>query len=142
MAKKKIITVGGVANVGKTTTLKLVRDELLKRPGAVLEKVFVNKRDIKLIIKVDGLLVGIESAGDPTGRVETEQLRDFIAAGCDVIVCATRTRGRAYDVPKLYADTHDVVRFEKTWEFEDARATANAEFAKKIVAGVLMTKVG
>lgn len=37
-------------------------------------------------------LVGIESYGDP-GSAQGETLDDFAAQGCEVIICASRTRG-------------------------------------------------
>lgn len=138
---KKIIAVGGVANAGKTTTLKLVKEELLLRPGAVVVKDFVNKSDIKIIIRIGGLLIGIESNGDPTSRVREEELKSFIEAGCDVIICATRTSGNTYNVPNLYRDRYEVVRVDKPRVDESAHRKANADVAKEIIELIFKDRI-
>jgi len=49
--------------------------------------------DIKIIMSnIKGHTVGIESQGDPNSRLQ-QSLQDFYNAGCDIIICATRTAG-------------------------------------------------
>ena len=44
--------------------------------------------DVKAIMDINGHKVGIESQGDPNGRLK-ESLSDFVKAKCSIIICAT-----------------------------------------------------
>jgi len=47
--------------------------------------------DVRVVLTINGLKIGIESQGDPNGLKES--LDFFVRIGCDVIVCATKTGG-------------------------------------------------
>ncbi|QNH62213.1 hypothetical protein [Hymenobacter sediminicola] len=94
---KKVIALYGPSSVGKSTTLKVFADMVMSHFGtsATIEYLPDDnpKADIQRIITLNGVLkVGIESQGDPGGRL-SNSLGLFVAADCDLIFCATRTRG-------------------------------------------------
>ena len=89
---KNIIAFSGRANTGKTTTIKAIY-LLIKRnyPNATIEE-FVVAVDIKIVITIRNIKIGIESQGDPNSRLFAS-LTYFVKIDCDIILCATRTRG-------------------------------------------------
>lgn len=91
-----------IANVGssyrgKSTTIKATFFELQRR-GYVCRflKGDAESEDIKGIVKVENVLVGVESQGDPDSRM-TESLEDFEQMGCQIILTASRTRNDTYN---------------------------------------------
>ena len=96
--KKQVIALWGTANSGKSTTLRKLYELLTKAyPTAqvdILHKVGV---DLSLIITIDGVLIGIESQGDPGSRLP-DSIKVFIKRGCVIIVCCTRTKGSTVEI--------------------------------------------
>lgn len=94
---KRIIAIYGTSNVGKSETIKLVYTKLLKMfPSITFFKNFIQitpqKGDICVVFTINGKIIGIESQGDPNSRI-FKSLQIFINLNCNVIICATRTRG-------------------------------------------------
>ncbi|MEG0468140.1 MAG: hypothetical protein RR551_07660, partial [Mucinivorans sp.] len=58
--------------------------------------VLINDGDIKATVDIGGVLVGIESQGDPNSRMQ-QSMDDFVAMGCHIIVAACRTKCGTYD---------------------------------------------
>ena len=89
---KNIIALSGRANTGKTSTIKAIY-LLIKRnyPNATTEEI-VLAVDIKIVITIGNIKIGIESQGDPNSRL-IASLTYFVKIDCDIILCATRTRG-------------------------------------------------
>ena len=93
---KKVIALYGTANTGKSSTIKFVYDLLRnKYPNAKSNEIIMHA-DIKVFITVNNKKIGIESQGDPISRLG-DSLKYFVSIGCNVIICATRTRGRTVD---------------------------------------------
>ena len=133
--KSKIIALYGAANVGKSATLKLVLAGLEKRPGAVTTRL-IDLTDIRAIIAIGDLKIGLETQGDPGGRL-AESLDLFVTEGCQFIVCATRTWGATVDVVKArFADT------EITW-IRKCRADAPEKYdtLNAASAAAILTKI-
>lgn len=94
---KKIISIYGTANVGKSETIKLVYTKLLKMfPDLTFlpsfAQIIPQKGDICVVFIVKNKIIGIESQGDPNSRI-FKSLPLFIKLNCDIIICAARTRG-------------------------------------------------
>lgn len=89
--KKTIITIKGVAGQGKSETIKLLRN-FIKSTHSPIETIIIDREDIKVILEINGIKVGIESQGDPKSRLPTS-IDEFVAINCDVIICASRTSG-------------------------------------------------
>ncbi len=91
---RDVFALQGPSNSGKSTTLvSLYNAVCSKYPAATVQRVHNGTADLAVIISgVNGLVVGIESQGDPGSRLQST-LSTFAAANCDVIFCACRTRG-------------------------------------------------
>lgn len=111
--KNLIIAVAGVYDCGKTTTLRMVRDKLINDLGGkIAPGGFNGGGDIKLVIDIKGFKIGIETQGDPGGRLKAS-LEKFASIHCEIIICACRSYGQTRDTVKSYDATHDVVILDK-----------------------------
>ncbi len=129
---KKIFAVRGVANQGKSTTIKKTY-QLLKKayPNAVIEEIIIAV-DITVVITINGVKIGIESQGDPGSRI-FDSLKVFIKAGCNVILCATRSRGKTVEAVNSLANKYQITWFDKQNEPDpQAQDAANNAMARKI----------
>ena len=96
--KKAILAVWNTAGRGKTATLRALANLLLQEyPNSV--RVFASGPvplvggDFRLIMNIDGLVVAVESQGDPNTRLR-ERLIDLADNwNADVIFCSCRTKG-------------------------------------------------
>ncbi len=75
-------------------------------PNAAVEYVLDDKKEIRAMLTIGGIRIGIESQGDPwkkQARLEPS-LALFVRLECEVIVCATRTWGGTLDVVRRLED--------------------------------------
>ena len=97
---KLIIANTGTGNQGKSSSIKEVYNLLVSRyPNNVQIIHPVKSGDVKAIVDVKGVCIGIESQGDPNSRM-FQSLQDFLNAGCDIVVIACRTSGETYKAVK------------------------------------------
>ena len=91
---KKAIGLKGKSKMGKSQTLRTV-DELLrlKYPGAVVEHEYRTRVELKVVLSINGVKIGIETTGENIQRIN-ESFDLFVNLGCEVIICATRTKGK------------------------------------------------
>ncbi|OGJ90451.1 MAG: hypothetical protein A2268_03005 [Candidatus Raymondbacteria bacterium RifOxyA12_full_50_37] len=134
---KILIAVRGVANRGKSASIKKAYQLLKsKYSGANFEEI-IFKADIKIIITVKGVKVGIESQGDPSSRL-FESLKYFVEVGCQVIICATRTRGETFDAVNALAGQYQIKWIDKPNEPNpEQQEAANDTVAHEIYEEVL-----
>lgn len=100
---KTIIAVYGRASEGKSETIKIVCENILRLfPNAVSSIINIDySSDILLTIKIGKIKLGIESQGDPNSRMIIDDTIKKLAdktfdselGDCDIILCATRTDG-------------------------------------------------
>lgn len=117
---KKLIALYGIANAGKSATIRLVYDKLAKLyPDHKFHKdveayipAVNEKGDIRVVIIINGKTIGIESQGDPNSRL-FESLPLFVKCNCDIIICATRTRGGTVEAVEQLYDTYNIEWVEK-----------------------------
>ena len=91
----KIIALQGVANTGKTTTLKLLDQKLRQErfiPVAGMRRGTTGDFS-DIFIAPDGRRIGITSSGDTHDMVR-ENLERLIQENCVICVCACRTYDR------------------------------------------------
>lgn len=133
---KKVIAVWGAADVGKSATIKKTYDLLkAKFKTATIDDIFVGV-DIKVVITINGTKIGIESQGDPGGRLE-RSLSSFVKIGCQVIICATRTRGQTVKAVEKLEPKYEVLWLEQASKFtEPDQKVSNLAMAKRIVKEV------
>ena len=89
---KKIIALKGKGNSGKTQTIRKVFNELCAQDKDTKVEILIDNADVKAIVTIKGIKIGIESQGDPNSRLK-DSLNEFSKKDCDIIVCATRTSG-------------------------------------------------
>ncbi|MFY9085393.1 hypothetical protein [Aliarcobacter cryaerophilus] len=134
--KNTIFVLRGRARIGKTTTIKKVRELLLQKSGVKEYKVefeILNRVDIRVVLDINGVLVGIETQGDPSSRLE-ESIELFIKAKCKIIVCASRTSGMTVDWINKYSKAFNIEWIEKkNAENDSERENLNNKKAEEIV---------
>jgi hypothetical protein len=94
---KTVIALSGPPDTGKSSTLTKVYELLrAKHPEAPLSHEILN-HDVRAIIVINGHKIGLESQGDPGGRLTRGSISMFVREECEIIVCATRTRGQTVE---------------------------------------------
>jgi ABC-type microcin C transport system duplicated ATPase subunit YejF len=89
---KNVFALRGKSKMGKSQTIRTVVEMLTeKHPDTAVEHNHTTKVDVRVVLTINGLKIGIESQSGPSGIKESLDL--FVKIGCDVIVCATRTSG-------------------------------------------------
>lgn len=91
-----IIALQGRGGIGKSTTIRLAFDSFIKSSDVVLIDFTRRGRsiDFRAIVDIPNqkIRVGFSSQGDTKAEI-LKSLRKLIADGCDIIVCASRSRG-------------------------------------------------
>jgi len=119
--QKLVITDNNNAHTGKTHALSMVY-LLMKQKGykvTPLEGPEEYGKDIRALIEIGGHLVGIETIGDNTPKAAArhkQSLEEFGRKGCEVIITATRLRGKTRtDVREL----HQLKGYKAIWMKHD-----------------------
>lgn len=133
---KRIVALYGSANLGKTTTIKMVLEMLkVEYPSAKIQEMFIGV-DITVIIEISHVKIGIESQGDPNSRL-FDSLDVFVRVGCDIIVCATRTRGMTVQAVSKLSDNYDIQWIRKLGSLQPKQVQKdNNRTAREIVMKV------
>lgn len=93
--KRLVLVNYGIREHGKSSSLKKIFNILAtKYPTQV--NLIKNDGDILATVVVNGIMVGVETQGDPNSRMFTT-LEDLVNFGCQIIVCASRTNGATCD---------------------------------------------
>jgi hypothetical protein len=133
--KKKIIGLFGAARVGKSTTINKVYEILtLKYDYREIGQSLLKFKDIRVVIVINGIKIGIESQGDPNSRLK-ESLDIFVKVGCDIIVCATRTSGMTVGWVEAKKPLYNVEWKEKKPDVTQ-QEISNLNMANEIVAEI------
>lgn len=99
---KKIINVFGKAEIGKTTVIKTAYAKMKN-----INFSDIPNGDICEIIQTgNGRLIGFASAGDPDSN-QGNDIQSLIDKKCDIIVCASRTKGNTSKKVEGYAADND-----------------------------------
>ena len=98
--EKLTIVNWGAGGQGKSESIKAAFHLLQQKyPSEVL----IDDGDIKALIQMGDVLIGLESQGDPDYRQE-ESLKDFVTKGCQIIICACRSKGSTRWAVEALAD--------------------------------------
>jgi hypothetical protein len=103
----KVVAVQGVSNVGKSTAIRAAYDAILAKYPSAMVSYRLLRKDVRAVITIDGVKIGIESQGDPGSRL-LESLKLFVKEGCDLIVCATRTSGATVEALNRLGHRYDI----------------------------------
>lgn len=87
----KIIALWETQNTGKTTTLKMVYNELKAQGYTLLLEPDESNRDFYAIFEIDGIKVGLYTGGDNANSLKVP-FDKFKEAGCAVCITASRVR--------------------------------------------------
>jgi predicted alpha/beta-hydrolase family hydrolase len=134
--KKTVFANWGSSNQGKSDTVKKIAQEILLHwPNAVANiPLNLNAADIKLVITIGKIVIGIESQGDPNSRL-FKSIAEFAAMGCHIIICATRTSGATVDAVSALDASHgyEIIWFTNYRSDKKSRDLINSKSAKHIV---------
>lgn len=131
--QKTIFVLQGKSSVGKTTTIKKIYNLLINELSA--ERVnanseVLNKNDIRVILKIDNVYIGIGSEGDPGSELD-KNLEIFVKNQCQIIICACRTRGRTVDWINKYSNEFKIEWIRKNPS--NNQDESNEKYAKEVV---------
>lgn len=103
-----IICLWGRNSIGKTGGIRALWKELNSGNVPLLHE---QGCDLCATVQYNGLLVGLASQGDPYSLQE-DWLAELIDKSCDVIVCASRSKGETVGIVKKYAKENN---YELIW---------------------------
>lgn len=145
MKKKTIIQVCGAGGTGKTSTIKIVREEIEKRyfnSKHTYNRLSIAKGDINEILEILGKKVCIESMGDDLlkGGLKS-RLNNYIKKEkCDLLICAGRKYNNVVSHISKLSETYDYrlviatnYKLNKKKETLDTLYDYNVKTAKEIV---------
>lgn len=121
---KEIIALAGSHNSGKTTTLnRLIALVEQKYPSVVPQYKKNNVDKVVVYDSINNLKVGIATGGD-SGDIVKWQLNHFIKHNCDVIICATLTKGNTHNEVYAHKSTHNITFVKKIKKANDEALVA------------------
>lgn len=133
---KTILVNKGRARQGKSESI-IKTAQLLqqKYPNAKIEPANIDyTQDIKLIMTIDDIKIGIESKGDPNSRLP-KSLDDFSKKDCDIILCSSRTSGSTVKAIEELKKTG----YEVIWTSNARSKEALHEILNKLTANYFFT---
>lgn len=144
---KTVIANWGTAQQGKSNTVKRIAKEILAHyPKATSQPAVIDFTfDIKVVITIGKITIGIESQGDPSSRL-FQSLKEFSKMNCDLIICSTRTSGSTVEAVNALNKTHeyDIIWATNYRSNEKDKSLLNElsakqifELLEKILAGVI-----
>lgn len=145
--RKTIIALWHKSNKGKTETLRALGNLLLdKYPGhRAMHPDPANvpvESDFRLVVQISGIVVAIESKGDPNTNLEG-RLRELTTIyKADIIFCSTRTkRDTVYAVDNVAGQVYQKI-WTSTYDFVPAPDPPNtpAEIAAAASAYALLNR--
>lgn len=68
--------------------------------------------DFRLVVEIDGVILGVESMGDPNTNLEGRLVELVTTFDCDVILCTCRTRGETVGAVH---NIHHTYGFQEIW---------------------------
>ena len=139
---KKIIVLIGKADSGKTATLRRLIYELAGKSGNNLQdllrghryptfisqrnidKLETHKGDICVRVEYEDITIGISSAGDSVGQIESkfELLKE-----CDVFICASRAGGGTSEYIEKLAAKYSLTAIYKVRCIKEGNAAAERQ---------------
>lgn len=129
MHHKIVIANSKMANNGKSTSIRYVFEILSSRyPYLVIEPAsgYNPTQDVEAIVEIPQsdshiVKVGIESLGDPGYARPSKSIEEFLAAGCEIILMACRTKGDTIaEVGKLRNNKWQVIWFDNSTMWVDS----------------------
>jgi len=152
MKQKTIIQVWGVANTGKSATIKISKEELIKKyinPSHTYP-LPIERGDINEILSCKGIKIGIESMGDDLWYDNLhDRLNQFVHNDkCDIIICASRVRNNVANHIEYLANNNGYRKIKITStngtepplvqaDLNQFSAQQIVELVNKIISGII-----
>jgi len=138
---KTILAIWHSAEKGKTETIREFAKLLIEKynidTDINLEPILIpTKADFRLIVNINGKVVGIESQGDPGTGLKDRLIVLADLNNCDIIICSTRTKGETIDaVDNLHYNYGFQTIWTSTYQIakESEQKLANKLKAKHII---------
>ena len=139
--QRTLIALRGKTNSGKSTALRLVFHQLLRREGVRPVRSGTRRRgqkDIKGgVLVIDGVKAGFLTIAEPPRELR-EKLEALANEGCVVILCATRSDGLTVKaVASMEDEGFQVVWIDKRRDDEADQDRGNRKKADEVVLAVL-----
>ncbi|QYJ68060.1 hypothetical protein [Flavobacterium litorale] len=114
---KTILAVCNAGGKGKSNTLRAFANLLLSTYPTYkaifpIPMVVHAITDIRVVVEINGVIIGVESQGDPNTGLQGKLTDLAINYKCDIIICTTRTRGETVRAVKHVANTYG---YETIW---------------------------
>jgi hypothetical protein len=137
MKKKHLIALRGKSSVGKSSTLHLLYKHLLGHPRTkpIYFEAIGRKLDFLAIVSIEGYAVGIFNRGDVPAMVQ-KLLDRLVHKKCQVIVCASRTKGKIDKVLSSHGIEYELLQVQKKSSIGESQAISNNAASHKIAAMV------
>jgi hypothetical protein len=95
---KTILSIWHIGDMGKTETLREFAKLLLTaypslRPIIPIPATIPAAGDFRLVVEINGKIIGVESQGDPNTKLQDRLLDLADNFKCEIILCSSRTRG-------------------------------------------------
>jgi len=95
---KTVLSIWHTSDKGKTETLREFANLLLTTfpsftPIFPLKATVPATGDFRLVVQINGKIIGVESQGDPNTNLQNRLLDLADNFKCEVILCSSRTRG-------------------------------------------------
>lgn len=142
MSRKKLLIIDkGVGYTGKSTAVKeiirMLKDVYKLYPKPIYEEDNFDETDVACVFMLNGVKIGIESCGDPGSRLPDTLTIFDDNYHCDIILCASRTKGEIMDTITSMGDKYTLL-YAPHYYHEDTEDCAfvtslNARYARNIV---------
>jgi len=129
---KTIFALAGRSGCGKSKTVNFIYD-LLEKEFEITDKNLERRYEIEGTFKINGIIFGIASMGDPCTDLRGRLLA-LKKQRCQIIICATRTNGETIDaVIELRPSYQTCWDRQKYVDGESAQINNNKKMAQSFV---------
>lgn len=114
---KTVLAIWHLADKGKTETLREFANLLMATypsyiPVDPIPPTVSPDKDFRLIVKVNGKNIGIESQGDPNTNLQHRLIELADKFQCEIILCSSRTKG---ETVVAVDNLHRTRNFQTIW---------------------------
>lgn len=114
---KTILAVWNSGGKGKSESVRQFANSLLLAypnyiPIFPIPSKIPSVHDFKLVVEINGIIIGIESQGDPGTNLKNRLIDLVTNYNCDIIICTCRTRG---ETVAAVENIHNTYGFQTIW---------------------------
>ena len=129
---KTIIAIKNSGENGKTETLRELANLLVHvypdfKPNFPIPFNIFKKNDFRIVIEINGKIIGIESQGDPKTNLQARLETLVVEYRCDLIICTCRSKGETVHSINTVANNHN---YQTIWNSTYQSITNHKELNK------------